>query len=173
MWNLLPPPHTHTHNSCLPVQARALQGSAMRGLSLGLRVQSEALFSLLYSSRILQAINMWMSKGCTHLCALCMIHRANEFAGSEPWHLLLREGGLLFIKLKLCLLGAQRERNMAPYVGYPLLPPNTYTHPPHMPLPQHSPSCFTRSPLFFLSSPEDMLFIQSCVCLQGVTRMGV
>lgn len=46
--------------------------------------------------------------------------------GSEPRHLLLREGwwwrGLLFIKLKLCLLGAQRERNMASYVGYPPYP---------------------------------------------------
>lgn len=66
---------------CLPVQARALQGFAMRGPLLGLRVQNEALFFLLYSTRLLQAIDMWMSKGCPHLCALCVFHQANEFAG--------------------------------------------------------------------------------------------
>lgn len=62
------------------VAARVLQSSAVRGPSLGLRVQSEALFSLLYSARVLQAINMSMSKGCPHLCVLCVFHCAYELA---------------------------------------------------------------------------------------------
>lgn len=45
--------------------------------------------------------------------------------------------GLLFIKLKLCLLGAQRERNMAPYVGYPL-----HSRPSPEPLASPAAHCF-------------------------------
>lgn len=65
----------------LPVQARALQGFAVRGPSLGLRIQSEALLSSLYSTRLLQAIDISMSKGCPHPCALFVFHHDNEFAG--------------------------------------------------------------------------------------------
>lgn len=113
----------------LPVQARALQGSAVRGPSLGLRVQSEALFSLLYSTRLLQAIDIWMSKGCPHLCALCVFHHANEFAGVEAVASDAAGGGSAIYQTKTVSPGSPKGKKHGSLCR--LLPPPfppTYVH---------------------------------------------
>lgn len=111
----------------LSVRARALQGSASRGPSSGLRVQSEALFSLLYCTRLLRAIDMWMSKGCPRLCVLCVLM---DLLGSVAHVACCLSNGT-----SVCW-EPKGKKTMAPYVGYPS--PRIYrsaTHTPPLILP--------------------------------------